>query len=57
MTTTVFGVGEVVRYVWPTVVTLEAKTHTDFELEDGTILLNVPLAAIYYEPEWETAEA
>ena len=51
MTTMVFGCGEVID-VKCAVRTLEARTHNDFELEDGTVLVNVPNGALHYEPAY-----
>lgn len=51
MTTMMFGCGEVINVVNAGCLTLEARTHQDFELEDGTLLVNVPLRALHLESE------
>lgn len=51
MTTLMFGCGEVVFPVNAGCLTMEARTHQDFELEDGTLLVNVPLSAITWEAD------
>jgi len=51
MTTMVFGANEVIEPINMGCLTLEARTHQDFELKDGTVILDVPLAAIRLEPE------
>lgn len=53
MTSMTFGMGERTQVVINTgCITLEARTHRDFELADGTLLINVPLNAIWLEPEY-----
>jgi hypothetical protein len=51
MSTMVFGCGEVINVVNVGCLTLEARTHQDFELDDGTLLVNVPLQALHLESE------
>lgn len=48
MTTAMFNLGDAVNVVNAGCLLLdsEPRTHMDFELEDGTLLLNVPFAAI-----------
>ena len=48
-----FGVGEVVEVVSPGTITLEARSTMDYALPDGSVLLNVPLAAVRHEAAWE----
>jgi hypothetical protein len=51
MTTMNFGMGEVVRVSNCGCLTMEARSHQDFELDDGTLLVNVPLQALHLELE------
>jgi len=49
-TTWHYGVGECVDFTSPSVVTLATRTHMDFLLPDGSVLIAVPLNAIHWEP-------
>ena len=52
MTSMTFGEGEVVRVSNAGCLTMENRSHQDFETSDGLLLLNVPLAAIRWESEY-----
>lgn len=52
MTTLIYNAGDVVDIVSPGCLIMEPREYQDFALEDGTVLLNVPLAAITWEPSY-----
>jgi len=51
MTTTMFDAGAIIDVTAFGSLLLEHRGSQDFELEDGTLLLGVPFAAIRMEPE------
>lgn len=48
-----FNLGDKVKIDHPAVVTLEGRSHRDFALEDGTVLLNVPMKSVWLEREYD----
>jgi len=52
MTSMTFGAGEAVSVVNAGCLTMENRSHQDFETSDGLLLLHVPLAAICWESEY-----
>jgi len=52
MTSMTFGEGEVIRVVNAGCLTLENRSHQDFETSDGLLLKSVPLAAVRWEQEY-----